>query len=963
MEQNKLNLVAVIVATTLGTSFVGCSTLPINVPSAQQEIIKSQNDERQYRYLQLDNGLKIVLVSDLKADKAAASLDVHIGHMADPKGREGLSHFLEHMLFLGTEKYPKVGEYNEFLKENGGWSNAGTGQEHTNYYFEVNEDSFDQALDRFAQFFISPTFDPQYVEREKNAVDSEYTMKIKDDARRIREVLKETSNQAHPASQFSVGNLATLADRKDSLLIDDLKKQYQQYYSASRMALSVVAKEDLDTLEASVRAKFSQVPSNGSVSTPAQEQPFLPEQLGVKINIEPMKDTRTLTLYFPVPTSQQYCKEKPLTLISDLLANEGVGSLYSYLKQQGLIESLNSYYYGPDDFEQFTVAMTLTEAGLAQYDAVTQAMFSYLRLIAEQGLKPLYFDELRAIAKTNFDFQEKYSSANTARSIASQLHYYAPQYVLNSDFIYERFSVELVKKYLAYLTPQNMRQVIVAKGLATDKVQAQYNTPYAIAPLSEQQFALYQADDVKKAFSLPKANPFIATNLTLKALIQDSQLPEVVFERAGFKLWHKQDSEFLVPKASINVQIYSPLAGQDAASRAKNFLYNALLKDSLTEFGYPAKQAGLNYNLWSTNQGMGFGANGYDEKQVDLLLTINQRVRHLTINPAAFELHKNRLIRAWGNAKFNRPYSQGLSVLGEIQRNKVFAPDQLAQALTAVSIKDLEDYIVAFHQQVEIEVLAHGNIQRAESERLAQTLYKLNMTDSAALTRPAKEVRVNISGDALIRELDIDHDDSALIMSYVNPDKSLRTRALYAMLGSVINAPFFKSIRTEQQLGYIVAGRSTSIEELSGLYFLIQSSKVGPVELTRRVEQFFVDFEAQLTALSDAQFADYKDGLLKDLATKDKNLNERTAHYWAEINSRTFSFDSDKQLMAAVEQLKAQDLLPFFKHAVADIKPFVVRSFGKAHRDEVDYQQSLADSSICRGNGCFTGGETQSVLM
>ena len=80
MEHKKLNLVAALVAAALGTSLVGCAHSPSIDPS-QQEIIKSQNDQRQYRYLELENGLRVVLVSDHKADKAAASLDVHIGHM------------------------------------------------------------------------------------------------------------------------------------------------------------------------------------------------------------------------------------------------------------------------------------------------------------------------------------------------------------------------------------------------------------------------------------------------------------------------------------------------------------------------------------------------------------------------------------------------------------------------------------------------------------------------------------------------------------------------------------------------------------------------------------------------------------------------------------------------------------------------------------------------------------------
>ncbi|KNC71979.1 hypothetical protein SARC_15476, partial [Sphaeroforma arctica JP610] len=71
------------------------------------------SEKRQHEYLELDNGLKVLLVSDPKADKAAAALDVHVGHLHDPKELPGLAHFCEHLLFLGTEKYPKENVFSE----------------------------------------------------------------------------------------------------------------------------------------------------------------------------------------------------------------------------------------------------------------------------------------------------------------------------------------------------------------------------------------------------------------------------------------------------------------------------------------------------------------------------------------------------------------------------------------------------------------------------------------------------------------------------------------------------------------------------------------------------------------------------------------------------------------------------------------------------------------------------------
>lgn len=70
------------------------------------------------------------------------------GSLSDPPNIPGLSHFCEHMLFLGTKKYPKENEYSQFLSEHAGSSNAFTSGEHTNYYFDVSHEHLEGALDR-----------------------------------------------------------------------------------------------------------------------------------------------------------------------------------------------------------------------------------------------------------------------------------------------------------------------------------------------------------------------------------------------------------------------------------------------------------------------------------------------------------------------------------------------------------------------------------------------------------------------------------------------------------------------------------------------------------------------------------------------------------------------------------------------------------------------------------------------
>ena len=190
MISNTLTLLRPMIgAALLLAGLSGCQTTTPEASATADEnavaerlgLRKSPNDAREYRYLVLANKLRVLLVSDPDTDNAAAALSVYRGSFHEPETRPGLAHFLEHMLFIGTEKYPEVDSFQQYITANGGSSNAYTAPDHTNYFFDIQNSAFNEGLDRFGHFFIDPLLSVEYVEREKNAVHSEYQMQIKDD--------------------------------------------------------------------------------------------------------------------------------------------------------------------------------------------------------------------------------------------------------------------------------------------------------------------------------------------------------------------------------------------------------------------------------------------------------------------------------------------------------------------------------------------------------------------------------------------------------------------------------------------------------------------------------------------------------------------------------------------------------------------------------------------------------------
>jgi len=165
--------------------------------------------------------------------------------MCDPDDLLGIAHFCEHMLFLGTKKYPQQNDFNQFLSQNGGTSNGTTYLDHTIYYFDIATEMLKGALDRFAQFFLTPLFTENLTELVVNTINSEYENNLADDSWRFCQLIRSTASSDHPFSKFDIGNretLDTIPKQKGINVRNKLLEFYEKYYSANIMSLCVCGK-------------------------------------------------------------------------------------------------------------------------------------------------------------------------------------------------------------------------------------------------------------------------------------------------------------------------------------------------------------------------------------------------------------------------------------------------------------------------------------------------------------------------------------------------------------------------------------------------------------------------------------------------------------------------------------------------------------------------------------------------
>ena len=533
---------------------------PPAAPAVQP--VQSPNDDRSYRPVTLDNGLRVLLVSDTTTEKSAASLDVHVGSAQNPRERAGLAHFLEHMLFLGTEKYPHPGEYEEFITEHGGTRNAYTAFEHTNYFFDIDQEYLAGALDRFAQFFISPRFDRDYVSREVNAVEAEYRMGIKTDERRVLDALREVVNPRHPFSILGVGAKQTLGDFEQQPVRAALLEWYRRYYSANQMALVVLGRESVDELETMVRRTFTAIPNRGLRIEDIGEPLYTPGSLPAVVNIRPQASERQLQLSFPLPDYRRNYRRNSMAYLGNLLGHEGQGSLLALLKAQGWAENLGA---GPGlawrGGAAFSLQIDLTGQGLARCEQVLAKVFEYLEMLRKAGPRRDLYEEQARIAEQQFRFSEPVQALRYVTSLANDMHYYEPADLLRGGFLMSEFdAAEITELLTRYLTPDNVMVVVLAEGVPVDRESEFYFAPYSVsAAAADAPWREIDREALDPRLHLPRPNPYIASEAALRPrLPAPSKAPRLAVDEPGLRLWFHQDDEFRVPRGAMYMSFPSP---------------------------------------------------------------------------------------------------------------------------------------------------------------------------------------------------------------------------------------------------------------------------------------------------------------------------------------------------------------------------------------------------------------------
>ena len=922
----------------------------------------SFTDKREYRHITLGNELDVLLVHDAETEVSAASLSVGVGSLCDPTNLNGLAHFLEHMLFLGTASYPDEHAFDEFLSTHGGNSNAYTASEETNFYFQVGTSGFQEALQRFSCFFYEAIFNPESVEKELQAIDSEHAKNITSESWRLPQVLVDAAySRDSPAFQFTTGNLETLRDKplRDGL---DIRQEviafYQRHYSSNLMKLALCSSISLDDMETYVRSYFEQIPNHHRQKPAWPDTPLLRAEVqAMKIQFVPATQTKMLQLKWLVPPQEPHWRTKPFEYIANMLGHEGAGSALARLKADDLAVDLCAGLTGDlPGGAFFQVTCTLSEKGEDNPDAVIWIIYSYLTLLRKEGgIQRKHWQELSTLATIEFHWAACLKAMQSVLFISAALHTYPPRYMYSANFLYFEYSEAQIRESLACLQPSNM---IVLHGSAKfsaicTETERFYGTRYTVSQISEEKLLAWSDSPRLKDLHLPRPNDFIPRSFSIRQNSRPSVLLPDDFYRATAVqrgVWYWQDiNAFCRPKTACFIGLWHQNVGATVNLVMLNEFFWEGVREILVPVTYEASLAGLELDINVRAYGgeirfFGFSS-GVHRLLQTVLVSLRAFAEHMSeeIFRIVYARKKDELQDELAEHVYLQARYLGRKFL--LRQGPFETPEKLAYLATGPELTEVLDFAQSYLEQSRIQMFVAGNCDEDDVRSLSAVVgeYLPFRETSWEKEAPIIEAPSCVALEAgmhvhLSKLADIDSAPcSGLSMTFQYQVETPRSSVLTQLLVRWIAQKAYAQLRTVEQLGYVCLFTCSVMGSVIHLSFLVESSVMDPLGLEARIEAFLEHYRQELAAMTAEELQHRRETLIATLEDPPKRLFNLATQLWREIATRKYCFSRRMQERSVLkeESIAVTDLLDLYDRVLLDPNTRRVVTacvFGEPHR-------------------------------
>lgn len=815
------------------------------------------------KQIRLANNLKVTLLSSPTSNKSAMSVAVKVGSDDNPKDAQGLAHYLEHLLFLGTEIFPDVDGYKQFLAQNGGGSNAYTARNHTNYYFTVNKEAFDEAAHRMSRFFVNPLFDENYVEIQKNAIENEFNFRFEDfkPGRVIRAFYKEDLS----SRLFAVGNMATI----EQIPVQVTKDFFEEHYYAEAMHAVLAGPQTLEELEGLAQKYLSDIKSNPEkpLNRHDQELVFDQSKLPAEVFIKPADDvTNELTII--VPTKSVLKNKSLLSGISQLIGDESEDSLMHYLQQEGLIKLGANRLSGFLSSESLYLSVELSEKGVQNKRQVLNYMYGYIQFLKSQPM-PDYLNQ-EVVSTERVGAMKKLFFSVDGQTVQN----------INGDYFSDDQLPKDVEElllggksksfneiqYKAYLESINWEKFLV---LNTDPAFTDYEIDFE--PLENIEIGglkLIEQDGIKLvtdsiydfayryknsnpesvmqaqgSFTLKKANRYFPEDETVYTDQDLTPYQYVPGEWGRVFYTPLPQSESLI--SYLTLDIYS--SGVDLnypMDVAGLFLFRELIRDQVAYGSYAMTQAGYNFGhgISILEGSMSFEFSGWSDKFLTALSDYLS-FTDINIDSEGFENIKEKYKDVILVGRATDPSAFATRESYSKMTNMYLSFDDLLTALDSMTHSDFVDFTERYTQGLYFNGALSGNVKKDFIDEVAAVFKDQWSVDAWSETKdftPASLPVASFSTDRVSQSIE---GPSSRITNYVGlwnlgPVSIYKEKKLLEIFGQWLAPDYFNELRTNQGLAYSLGAGTFDFDNQGVISYSLTSSSHSANETGQRATDY-----------------------------------------------------------------------------------------------------------------------------
>jgi len=925
-------------------------TLHFSVLLSKNDV--SKLDDRMYQFGKLDSGLNYLVVQDTKASKVGMSVAVNAGGYDNPKNLPGLAHFLEHMVFLGSERYGPDSKWDEFMGQMDGYNNAYTADEETVYFAELSENGFEEGLERLGFGVQKPLLLRDKL-KEVHAVDSEHTKNREVPVWRIDRILNLIADPDGFTGAFQTGNIDTLQNEPKKLDIDVQKalKDFQRtHYCAQNMVVVVFSNFSVEKMAANISSSFQAPHSDQCAPKPIRP----PHQTLVGTfahmyaeNYPTPRITMQFAVPFPIDEDPAKAPQAFLKYILNYYGEDQSG-LQGILYSRALV--IESQWFAASSSFDSGISFQAVPMPGVNWKTIVSYLFAYVNKVIQAT--QLEMDMAKSVsAALEFKWQWSLvdgSPSQLASSWASDFSSLDDKSDASlKDFnrqSFRKIDLPFITKILSYIRPDNCNIVLSDQGPVEDGVKMEdlKVEPYYDIKYTTRKFSPF--DDVHDLASHElKFPPGLPPPPVITKTVEEFRcanckkgvtgaignaygpIPEDL--NLDGRMFYRYGSVFAVPNYSFSATIITRHLVNTTEQEAKLLVFfsalDMALEPLLKRYGSLLVSFGISYSIMDTLvitfKVGGVYSEEYSKKVINKVFDFVMKDDFVT--DALMKRTLQEVSNQLTDYSQDGPLSSAYSIFRKARTQYASQREDIYKELPS----DLADTVKWFREifagPVRIDYFTIGGIEKPQAQGLkteVENKFKLNPKFIPSYPRNVRKDPINLifanPQKANINSVGI------LLYERVTEDGTLidwQSRAVIAIINQILGPFTFVQLRQNAPTPpYTVTGTIAISENSIQLVGSIQDHIMKPKDQIALLTKHFTDdFVKELKKLSDGEFETYKTSLKTSLSATPSSSVKEFAHFANAIyyDGRENCFQKELMMSHAVEDVKKSDLLPLFE--------------------------------------------------